>query len=75
MQTHAPDETSGLYADGVKRSEHMYFITTPERSKWRCELFGMGDSIVWHPPKGKEPNRFWRWMQYLAFGNRWRRDG
>jgi hypothetical protein len=47
-------------------------ITFPESSDWECQLFGSGSTgIVWTPEKGKEPNRFWRWMQYLFFGNRW----
>lgn len=47
-------------------------ITTPEYSEWKCYLFGGVDTgIVWTPLKGEEPNRFWRWMQYIFFGNRW----
>lgn len=46
----------------------------PELSEWRCELFGTGPhGITLRPIKGREPNRFWRWMQYLCFGNRWRK--
>lgn len=26
---------------------------------------------MWAPAKGKEPNFFWRWMQFICFGNRW----
>lgn len=46
----------------------------PQPSEWRCELFGCGGSLVMRPNHGNVPNRFWRWMQYLAFGNRWIRD-
>jgi hypothetical protein len=55
------------------------FTTSLERptySEWRCHLFGssgMG-GITWRPVKGQEPNRFWRFMQYVCFGNRWVRD-
>lgn len=42
-----------------------------EYSEWRCELFGTGSSMTLTPIKGTEPNWFWRWMQWLAFGNRW----
>jgi hypothetical protein len=43
-----------------------------EASEWQCQLFGgHGDGINWRPIKGREPNFFWRWMQYLFFGNRW----
>ena len=45
-----------------------------EYSDWQCHLLGSkGDGISWRPLKGQEPNAFWRWMQYLAFGNRWER--
>lgn len=49
-------------------------IKTPELSEWKCYLFG-GDQtgIVWRPLKGQEPNWFWRWMQFVCFGNRWER--
>lgn len=47
-------------------------LNLPEYSDWKCEMFGMGvDGIVFTPRKGCEPNRFWRWMQFLFFGNRW----
>lgn len=49
-------------------------ITTPEYSEWVCFLFGCkpGEGgIQWRPLKGKEPNWFWRTMQYLVFGNLW----
>jgi hypothetical protein len=31
-------------------------------------------SPEWRPLKGEHPNWFWRWMQFLAFGNRWKRN-
>ena len=48
-------------------------LTNPELSDWVCYMFGSNgaDGISWIPPKGKEPNWFWRKMQFLAFGNRW----
>jgi hypothetical protein len=50
------------------------FYEAYEPSEWQCELFGAGRlGIVFRPRKGDEPNWFWRWMQYLAFGNRWRK--
>lgn len=50
----------------------LHSINIPKRSEWRCELFGGGShSITYTPRKGHEPNRFWRWMQFLCFGNRW----
>jgi hypothetical protein len=53
--------------------DHYYVeatIAIPEPSGWACYLFG-GNYLVWYPEKGQVPNRFWRWMQYLCFGNRW----
>lgn len=49
------------------------FIKMPEKSPWRCHLFGSKDcgGIVWMPNRGEEPNWFWRKMQFLFFGNRW----
>lgn len=49
----------------------------PEMSEWRCYLFGGRpdtSSISWRPFKGKEPNWFWRKMQWLIFGNLWVKD-
>lgn len=44
----------------------------PPRSKWQCQMFGSGPhGMVFCPEEGKEPNWFWRWMQYLCFGNKW----
>ena len=45
----------------------------PEYSGWECELFGCGESLVLRPVKGQVPNAFWRLMQRLAFGNKWRK--
>jgi hypothetical protein len=49
----------------------------PEMSEWQCYLFGNrpgGSGVVWRPRKGREPNWFWRKMQYLILGNLWVRD-
>ena len=46
----------------------------PEYSDWECELFGSGPhGISFRPPKDQEPNWFWRLMQYLCFGNKWKK--
>lgn len=45
-------------------------IKFPEISGWKCLLFGTRE-LVWQASKGKVPNWFWRWMQYLFFGNKW----
>ena len=52
----------------------IFDLTSLEYSDWVCYLFGSHngfDGIIWTPKKGKEPNRFWRIMQYLCFGNKW----
>lgn len=52
------------------------FITPPNYSKWKCYMFGSGTSfgVVYHPTEGNVPNAFWRWMQFICFGNRWVKD-
>ena len=54
-----------------------YTIKHTEGSDWHCYLLGdeddMMNAIVWRPAKGKEPNRFHRWMQELCFGIKWRK--
>lgn len=45
-------------------------INVSEYSEWKCYLFGL-DNYVLFPSKGKYPNWFWRWMQYICFGNKW----
>jgi hypothetical protein len=47
-----------------------FFMPNQEMSDWKCYLFG-SDGITFQPEKGKEPNWFWRMMQYLLLGNRW----
>lgn len=47
-------------------------ISQIQSSDWKCYLFGMGEyGVTFTPIKGKEPNAFWRVMQYLCFGNEW----
>lgn len=55
----------------VPNEFHINSIELPERSDWECHLFGCGNFIVLNPEVGKVPNRFWRFMQYLCFGNKW----
>jgi hypothetical protein len=40
---------------------------------WECEMFGCGRSIVLYPLKKDVPNWFWRTMQYLILGNKWKK--
>ena len=70
----APVSTKG------ERMEQLYNYTftsiePPKLSSWRCELFGTGpNGVVFRPVEGKEPNWFWRLMQWLCFGNKWIKD-
>ena len=54
------------------------FIKQPELSSWKCYLFGANPDtnhgMVWIPTKGYKPNFFWRWMQWICFGNLWVKD-
>jgi hypothetical protein len=61
--------TSDLHMDNI------VILKPLERSDWQCELFGTGREMVLRPLKGKEPNWFWRAMQFYAFGNRWVKAG
>lgn len=52
-------------------------ITLPERSEWKCYLFGGSDdncSIVWYPNKGKHPRWLTRLMMRWFFQCRWVRE-
>jgi hypothetical protein len=61
-----------MFDDVFKDESQPTAFFAPEYSDWECQLFGTGENgIVYRPLKGKEPNWFWRWMQYLLFGNRW----
>ncbi len=61
--------------DEIHISEDTIKFNNLEYSEWKCQLFGGGElGMTWTPLKGDEPNWFWRWMQYLCFGNRWIKD-
>lgn len=49
------------------------YVDWLEPSGWECELFGTGQCLVLRPKKDKVPNWFWRQMQYLCFGNKWKK--
>ena len=49
-------------------------LKLPEYSEWVCAIFGGNDGIYFRPTKGKHPNAFWRFMQYVCFGHRWEKD-
>ncbi len=68
-----PHGTIPFPESAATMAEGMWFVHAPEYSDWRCYMFGSdkGNGICWRPIKGKEPNAFWRWMQFICFGNRW----
>lgn len=69
--TSVPEITGGvLYPDCDE-----FTFTSTHDSGWRCEMFGMGESLVFHPQNNHVPNWFWRKMQYLFFGNKWIYEG
>jgi hypothetical protein len=54
-----------------KDIEYMMY-TEPKYSGWTCYLFGYTNyGISYQPLEGKEPNWFWRKMQYLILGHQW----
>ena len=66
-------EQQNPYTLGV----HLGTFRQSEMSEWKCYLFGCkpdGFHITWRPHKGKEPNWFWRKMQWLILGNLWVKD-
>ena len=46
-------------------------IEFPPEPTWTCELYGTGKEQVWYTSRA--PNWFWRLMQRLILGNRWRK--
>jgi hypothetical protein len=59
----------------IEDQEKYYTIRMIKYSEWQCHLFASGrNGISWRPLEGQEPNWFWRWMQWICFGNRWVRD-
>jgi hypothetical protein len=52
----------------MSNSEPQYTIFIQEYSEWQCEIF---PGTRWTALKGKEPNWFWRKMQFLILGFRW----
>lgn len=64
-----PEEATRYYGD------NWLIHNMPEYSDWQCYMFGNhpdhNSGFLWTPVKGKEPNWFWRWMQYICFGNKW----
>lgn len=57
----------------LERNPEQELLEYKEDSEWSCCLFGAKSDggIFWRPKKGNEPNWFWRWMQYICFGNKW----
>lgn len=69
---YAFDEEYIKYRDAFPKD--YTFRVLPERSDWSCYMFGNrpgGAGIVYTPTKGKEPNRFVRWMMKICFDCLW----
>ena len=61
----------------VYKPQEYTFTLTPEMSEWQCYMFGNrpGDAgMIYRPQKGKEPNRFVRWMMRICFDCLWVKD-
>jgi hypothetical protein len=58
--------------------DNHYTFKQPERSEWKCYLFGNtpkdNQGIIWIPAKGQEPNRFVRWMMKVCFACTWEKN-
>lgn len=70
MTINTDSDLSDLY---VSYNTSNTVVHSSKRSDWVCYLFGGNfvNGLSWTPEKGKEPNWFWRWMQYFFFGNKW----
>lgn len=65
----------GFIPRGWQPNQVLDVVSPPKRSDWICYLFGTGkDGLTLRPTKGHELNWFWRWMQYLCFGNEWKKE-
>ena len=75
--TQAIAESVGRTYVLINPAGNLAFFKPKELSQWTCHMFGStpGNGFSWKPPLGQEPNAMWRWAQYLAFGNRWVKDG
>lgn len=75
--TQAIAESVGRTYVLINPAGNFAFFKPKELSQWTCHMFGStpGNGFSWKPPLGQEPNAMWRWAQYLAFGNRWVKDG
>jgi hypothetical protein len=59
----------------IYQAEGTYKFHIPERSEWKCYMFGnkpeINDGIKFIPKKGCEPNWFVRWMMKVCFDCTW----
>lgn len=72
METN-PDPDGSTFVDTTKPYSPNSFTVSQnsyDLSEWKCRLFGI-DNYYLIPLKGKEPNIFWRTMQYILVGNKW----
>jgi len=53
-------------------SVHISAVCNPKYT-WECILFGLDNSVVLQRTEEQVPNWFWRQMQYLILGNKWRK--
>lgn len=58
-------------SDSSDSPSNFLAVVGKKHEGWICEMFGSGQSFVWEVPDDKVPNRFWRFMQYTFFGNKW----
>lgn len=65
------DNNFNLDNHSICTTYNQTMIGHPPMSDWECEMFGCGRAIVLNPQEGQVPNAFWRFMQYICFGNKW----
>ena len=68
-------EWAPVYNIGVGTETFSYALSSARygSGEWECQLFGCGSTMTWRPTNENVPNKFWRTMQFLIFGNKWRK--
>ena len=58
------------YKDEELEETGCHLLDVPKYSEWYCEMFY---GHRYQPSEGKHPNWFWRKMQYLVLGFKWKK--
>jgi hypothetical protein len=54
---------------------YVRWFISPEKSGWKCELFGSTNcNFAWYPDKGCVPNWFVRFFMRICFDCKWTKE-